>query len=53
MGRITNTVYKVHTDEEGNQSFYYEQSYVCGNNKCENYKKDIGSSKMPIDVEPE
>lgn len=50
LGRILNTQYKFSTDEEGNKNFYYEQTYVCGNQKCSNYKKVFDTSKTPIDV---
>lgn len=49
-GRITSTQYKSSTDENGNKNFYYEQTYVCGNAHCSNYKKIFNTTKTPIDV---
>lgn len=51
MGRITTSVYKVYSDDEGNPHLYAEQTFICGNNKCANYKNVIGVEKVPLAVE--
>lgn len=45
------SVYKTYIDEEGVPHLYAEQTMICGNNKCPNFKKKLGTEKIPLDVE--
>lgn len=45
---ISQSVYKVSTDDEGNKKMYIEQDLKCRSKQCANYGKVVTTVRNPI-----